>query len=246
MKKKNDKTIERVLQASRRKLLDTGTRNRLVHINRANQRGNFLNIINEKSEEIFGILRISGKRMRFKAMGKDKTGEGHEMILAVPDAELSEKSNRLTDNFIETPLGPDALARRLLRLAGNAKIAEEEQGLNILYLAIGFLHWKESPKSDVQRHSPLILLPVQLVRNERTSTFDILCRDDDITTNLPLQERLRQDFGVIFPEVEEEDGFLPSTYFEQVEEAVSGQSGWDAAWFFLVCKTFNAPRSRPN
>ena len=222
----NDKTIERVLQASRQKLLDTGTRNRLVHVNRANQRGNFLNVINEKSEEIYGLLRIAGKRMRFKAMGRDKTDNGQEMLLAVPDAELTEDSNRLTDNFIETTLGPDGLARRLLRLSSNAKTAEEEQGLNILYLSMGFLRWKESPNSDVQRDSPLILLPVQLVRNERTSTFDILCRDDDITTNLPLQERLRQDFGVLLPEAEEEDGFLPSTYFAQVAEAVSAQPRW--------------------
>ncbi|WP_376871232.1 DUF3320 domain-containing protein [Albirhodobacter sp. R86504] len=220
-----DKTIAKVLEAARRKLLETGTRNRLIHVNRSNQRANFLNIINERSDDIYSILRVQNKRMRFKAMGKDKA-DGEELMLAGPDAEASLSSDRRTDSLLETPLGPDALAKRLLRLATDAKVAEEEQGLNILYLAMGFLSWRESATSDVKREAPLILLPVQLTRNERTSTFDILCRDDDITTNLPLKERLRQDFGIALPEVEETDEWSPADYMKSVEGAVSAQVGW--------------------
>lgn len=223
----NERAISKVLEGARRKLLDTGTRNRLVHVNRANQRSNSLNVINESADEIYSILRAQAKRMRFKAMGRDKVSDEDEMHLAVAESDLSADPNRLTDNYIETPLGPDALARRLLRLAGDAKTAEEEQGLNILYLAIGFLKWRESPSSEIQREAPLILLPVQLVRNERTSTFDIQCRDDDITTNLPLQARLKQDFGIVLPEVEEVEGWAPSQYYSQVADAVSGQTGWN-------------------
>lgn len=222
----NSKAVTKVLDAARRKLLETGTRNRLIHVNRANQRSNSLNIINESADEIYAILRAQSKRMRFKAMGTDKTDEDDDMHLAVAVSDAAADQTRLTDNIIETPLGPDALARRLLRLAGDARTAEEEQGLNILYLAIGFLKWKESAGADIQREAPLILLPVQLVRNERTSTFDILCREDDITTNLPLQSRLRQDFGIMLPEVEETEEWTPSQYYALVKEAISGQPGW--------------------
>jgi hypothetical protein len=221
-----EKTVSKVLEAARRKLLDTGTRNRLVHVNRANSRANCLNVINEQADEVFSILRVNGRKMRFRAMGKDKTTEGQEMLLALPEADLPSTSDRLTDSFIETPLGPEALARRLLRLATDARTAEEEQGLNILYLAIGFLRWRESPSSEVMRESPLVLLPVQLVRNERTSTFDIVAREDDISTNLPLQERLRQDFGIQLPEVEEAEDWAPSDYFAKVQDVVLGKSGW--------------------
>lgn len=227
MSERNSSAITKILETARRKLLDTGTRNRLIHVNRANQRANCLNIINERSDEIFRTLRVEGKRMRFKAMGKDKV-EGSEdvMLLAAPDPELSGGAERYTDSFIETPLGPDALARRLLKLAHDAKTAEEEQGLNILYLAMGFLRWKESPSSEMEREAPLILLPVRLIRNERTSTFDIQSTDDDITTNLSLQERLRQDCAIALPEVEEADEWTPSHYFKLVADAVSGQAGW--------------------
>lgn len=164
--------------------------------------------------------------MRFKAMGRDKQADGEEMQLAAPDESLESGSNRHTDRFLETPLGPEALARRLLRLFHAARTAEEEQGLNILFLAMGFLRWQESPSSEIIREAPLILLPVELVRNERSSSFDILVRDDDISTNLPLRERLRQDFGVILPEIEEYETLSPAQYFTEVEEAVSGQQGW--------------------
>lgn len=221
-----EKTVSRVLEAARRKLLDTGTRNRLVHVNRANSRANCLNVINEQADEVFSILRVNGRKMRFKAMGKDKTAEGQEMLLALPEVELPSTLDRLTDSFLEVPQGPEALARRLVRLATDARTAEEEQGLNILYLAIGFLRWRESPSSEVVRESPLILLPVQLVRNERTSTYDIQAREDDISTNLPLQERLRQDFGLQLPEVEEAEDWAPSDYFAKVQDVIAGKPGW--------------------
>jgi hypothetical protein len=224
----SDSAILRVLEASRRKLLETGTRNRLVHVNRANARSNSINIVNEKSDEVFMILRNAGKRMRFKAMGHDRAKSDEPGAIMLSDFEPDEAvdENRHKDDFLETSLGPEAQVRRLLRMAKDARTAEEEQGLNILFLAIGFLKWKESASSEIVRESPLILLPVDLVRNERTSTYDLKAREDDITTNLPLRERLRQDFGVILPEIDESEDWIPSTYFDLVMEAVSGQQGW--------------------
>ena len=225
----SQKSIGNALEKVRKKLLETSTRNRLIHVNRANKRANCLNVIEERSDDIYRILRIDGKRMRFKAMGKDETEEAREMPLALPDREPSNESERLTDNFMATPLGPEALALRLLRLARDAKMAEEEQGLNILYLALGFLRWRESKSSEIQREAPLILMPVQLVRNKRTSTYDIQSRDDDVTTNLPLRKRLRQDFGIglpDIPDIKEAETWQPSEYFKRVAEAVSAQPGW--------------------
>ena len=58
-------TIESLLEDARKRLVETGTRNRLIHVNRKTTRGNLLNIINERSNDIFQILRLSGKKMRF-------------------------------------------------------------------------------------------------------------------------------------------------------------------------------------
>lgn len=225
----DDSTLERLLAKARQQLLETGTRNRLVHVNRDNKRANALNIINERSDDIFDILKCGGKRMRFLATGKDRTEDSEDGLPLLEDFSLREPfdETRYTDNRLETPLGPDALQKRLLRLARDARTAEEEQGINILFLALGFLTWFEDRNSDIQREAPLILLPVDLVRNERTSTYDIRIREEDIATNLPLQERLKGDFGIELPETDADaEGFCPSSYFDRVDQVIDSRERW--------------------
>ena len=97
--------IARLLDDARRKLVETGARNRLIHVNRANQRANALNIINERTEDVFEILRVSGKRMKFKATGKDSEEEIDDLLLSEAEEE-SFHEGRYRDLVLETPLGP--------------------------------------------------------------------------------------------------------------------------------------------
>ncbi len=215
--------VEALLEDARKQLVETGTRNRLIHVNRKSSRGNLLNVINERSDNIFQILRLDDKKMRFAGKGEEEESDG--LTLAeISDQDVSE--GRYTDSIIETPLSPDALQKCLLKLSRNARTAEEEQGINILFLAVGFLRWYEDTKSDVLRESPLILMPVELVRNIKTSTYDIVCRDDDIVTNLSLQERLKLDFGISLPEIDESAEWVPSDYFAEVEQTIAGKERW--------------------
>ena len=209
----------------RRRLVDTGTRNRLIHVNRTNSRGPVLNVINERSDDVYAKL-SAPKAMRFLARGTDKAGDSGTASLAVPDPTESTDPSRFLDDFLETPLGPDGLQKKLLSIAREARTAEEEQGVNILYLAMGFLSWYEDKTSRVPRVAPLILLPVQLVRNERTSTFDIRIREEDLVANLPLSIRLRDDFGIDLPELEVDEDWKPSQYFDLLEEAITHWPSW--------------------
>ncbi|WP_210297551.1 DUF4011 domain-containing protein [Bradyrhizobium sp. 2S1] len=185
--------VIKLFDDTRRRLVETGTRNRLVHVNRANTRGNVLNIVNERSDDVHALL-SGGKTMRFFALGKDKVEDSREVVL-VDVMQQGSDEDRHTDSWLETRLGPDALQKKLLKIAREAQTAEEESGVNVLYLAMGFLTWYEDKASSLPREAPLVLLPVELVRNARTSTFDLRVRDEDVLTNLPLQQRLRDDFG---------------------------------------------------
>ncbi len=220
--------VASLLDGARRRLVETGTRNRLIHVNRTSKRSNTLNIINERADDVLDILRANSRRMKFAATGSDEEGneDRGELSLASDDDEEFDES-RFTDQFLETPLTSDGLQKRLLRLAHDAKTAEEEQGVNILYLAIGFLCWFEDKSSAIKREAPLILLPIELIRNERRSTFDIRCRDDDVVTNLPLQERLKTDFGISLPEIDDSEEWTPSDYYDRVHEAISGHPTWE-------------------
>lgn len=226
--------VSELIEAARKKLVDTGTRNRLVHVNRTG-RGRFLNIVNERADDVFRILYAERRKMRFhasEAASDDHEENGDdvhfdEVDLAGFDGVDDEiDESRFTDRLLDTNLGTDALQKRLLQLARDARTAEEEQGINILFLALGFLGWFEDEKSDVPREAPLILVPVELVRNERTSTYDIRAREEDIVTNLPLQSRLRDDFGLTLPEIDDEDEWSPSVYFDAVRDALTAKPRW--------------------
>lgn len=216
--------LARLFNDTRKRLVETGTRNRLVHVNRANTRGNVVNVINERSDDVQVIL-STGKVMRFLALGQDNDMDANSVRLAGTNEEGS-REDRYTDSQLETRLGPDALQKKLLKIARETQTAEEESGVNILYLALGFLTWFEDKSSSLPREAPLLLLPVELVRNARTSTYDLRMRDEDIVTNLPLQQRLKDDFGIVFPDIEVGEDWLPSRYFAEVEEVVSQRQRW--------------------
>ncbi|MCJ8325362.1 MAG: DUF3320 domain-containing protein [Rhizobiales bacterium] len=222
--------IERLLLDAREKLVETGTRNRLVHVNRINSRANALNIINERSDDIFSILKSNGRKMKFLATGTDpKKSNDDEPDLTIVEIDSDEPFDkaRYTDNKLETKLGPNGLQKRLLQLFLNANTAKEEQGINILYLVLGFLNWRESKDSSIERESPIILVPVELTRNTKTSSYDIKVLDDDIVTNLPLKRRLAEDFGIELPEISDNlDDWTPSQYFEQISEVIESHPDW--------------------
>ena len=231
-------TLLRELEKARDKLIDTGMRNRLVHVKRQNKRALAINVVNERSDDVFRILWAEAQTMKFKALGKDATtggagDDGSDYVDEITRAlakisDEDEREARFTDDKLETLLGPAAQQKRLLRLARDARTAEEEQGINVLYLALGFLRWFEDTNSDVMREAPLILLPVRLVRNKKSSTYDLERLDDDIETNLSLKKKLETDFGLQLPDIEDADseGWSPGAYFERVEKAISARDRW--------------------
>ena len=147
-----------------------------------------------------------------------------EPVLVSPTYKADE--GRFTDLTLQTRFGQDRLQKKLLGLAREARTLEEEQGINALYLAVGFLRWFEDDKSEIERFAPLILLPVSLRRNERTSSYDLEIRGEDIATNEPLKHRLADDFGIKLPEIPDTEDWSPSSYLDAVAAAVSAKARW--------------------
>ena len=216
--------LSSVLDALRRRLVDTGTRNRLIHVNRRAKRANVLNIVHERSNDIYDLLRMSGRRMRFRPRGEDEYAPEFSDVLFVSDEDMDTSKHR--DANLETELGPQALEKRLLKLHRDSKTTEEEQGANFLFLALGFLRWYEDEKSNVLREAPLVLLPVQLTRLQRGFTFSLIARSDDVTTNLPLKERLNEDAGIVLPEIDDSEEWTPDDYFDKVEAVIRPKKRW--------------------
>ncbi len=134
---------------------------------------------------------------------------------------------RHKDSKLQTRLTPEGLQKRLLNMFFEAQTLEEEQGVNILYLALGFLEWREAKASDVPRFAPLVLLPVELIRDGARDRFKLKMRSEDLLTNFSMQAWLKEQFSVEFPElpdIEELDDI--GIYFNQVRAAIGARTGW--------------------
>lgn len=258
----DDALIRNILQNSRRELLDLTTRNRLLNTSRSRTRSSRLEIVDELSDEVFRYLVKDGRTMSFLprpdaetntetdadvgsvAEARETSAEEQPQLCQPEDDDSghNELAARHTDDKLQTLLSSEQLQKRLLKLSYDARTYEEEQGVNILYLAIGFLKWYEDKNSDRERFAPLLLIPVSLDRPSATSRFKIRFTDGDIATNLSLQARIKSDFGIELPEIPEIEELVPSEYCALVRRAVADQPRWEVLendmvlWFFSFAK----------
>ncbi|MCA9179575.1 MAG: DUF4011 domain-containing protein, partial [Planctomycetales bacterium] len=243
--------LHAVLEKSRKNLLDLSARNRLINTPRSSTRSTRLEIVDALSEQVFKRLVTEGKSMYFLPRGDDSSealAEPNDSDGAGEPGELSDvpvaRSHQAycDDDKLQTRLESESLQKRLLKLLYDARTHEEEQGVNILYLALGFLKWYEDDKSDRERQAPLILIPVTLSRPSAGSKFKLAYNEDELATNLSLQARIKDDFGIQIPDLPDVDELSPQDYFDQVSQAISGQSRWEVLpndmvlWFFSFSK----------
>ncbi len=147
-------------------------------------------------------------------------------MLGEPDDDPDGAAARHTDNKLQTALARAALNLRLRETFRQARLSIEEQGVNILYLALGILRWYESESSGTARRAPLILIPVQLDRSGVRESFKLRWTGDDIEANLSLEAKLKQDFGIRLPEMPAEEDLDVDDYLSRVGKAVARRERW--------------------
>ncbi len=239
-------------EKARKDLLDLSARNRLISTPRGKSKSSRLEIVDELSAEVFRLLVLEKKAMTFlpgeeepESDEQDSEDNGDSIHLHQPDDETvaaNGVAQRHADARLQTALASETLQKRLLATYHDSRTFEEEQGVNILYLAIGFLKWFEAPNSDRAQFAPLLLIPVELERQSAGSRFKVKLRDEEISTNLSLQAKLEAEFGVPLPDVPELDELSPPAYFAAVAKAIETQPRWEVLpndmvlWFFSFAK----------
>lgn len=234
------------IEKARLELLDLSTRNRLLHTPRGG-RAKTVEVVHELAKAMYQTLVIDGKRFTFVA-GKgdtkqdgsppefddddeavllDEAPEDPELI-AQPDFELDENGRVKAhwDAHLTTRLTPTGLQKRLLDLYSDARTLQEEQGVNVLYLAVGYLRWRATSTPQTDRFAPLVLIPVQLERSTAGEKFHLKWTGDDIQANLSLQLFLQREFGLRLPGIEEFETLDIDTYLAAVESMLEGKDAW--------------------
>ncbi|MGH2410554.1 MAG: DUF4011 domain-containing protein, partial [Chloroflexota bacterium] len=140
------------------------------------------------------------------------------------DLEPAGRAAKHTDTRLQTSHPTDKLQSRLLNSHYEAKTFIEEQGVNILYLALGMLSWFEADSSVKENKAPLILVPVLLERGSALERFHVRYIDDDVSDNPSLVEKLRAEFAITLPRYDGESEI--EAHFAAVAAAVAGQARW--------------------
>ncbi len=206
------------------RLIDTSKRNRLINTPIGKNRGKHLDIVNERSDEIFKLLVYQNKKILF-----DHSEDGyHEQDIMenifIPDPEPP--SAKHLDLRLQTRLSRDALHKRLLQLYRDSNSSVEEQGANPLFLALGFVRWYESKSSKLERFAPIVLLPVELVREGVRDQFKLCLRDQDLEPNHSFDAFLKSDFDLKLPPWPNGEDWLPSEYYVDVNHLISNLENW--------------------
>ena len=227
--------IARQLEKSRQSLLDLSTRNRLLSLPQA-ATAKLLHFADELTPEVYRLLVTDGKAMSFVPSKTDEAAqipaEAQPLALPQPEddtsAERDERgvTQRHRDLKLQTRLNSEKLQRRLLDMHSDARTFVEEQGVNILFLALGHLQWFDRNAPDKPRFAPLILLPVALERKSAAERFTLSWLQEDAAENLSLAAKLKADFGLELPEFKVGDDFDPVAYLAQVSSMAAAQPGW--------------------
>ena len=209
------------LEAARKELLDLGLRNPLLNYRPSKSRG--ISIVKEKSSFIFDILVNQNKTMSFLSDPSQGNGKIDFVEQELTEAELLET---YTDSKLQTNESDIGLQSRLLNTYYSARTSMEEQGVNILYIALGMLHWYETEKSEEERLAPLLLVPVELERSSARDKFRVKYSLEEIGANISLQAKVKTDFGLSIPELPEIDDLDVNSYFSAIQKIISKLSRW--------------------
>jgi hypothetical protein len=267
----NPDRLLKQLELARRDLLELTTSNRLLSTPRDKMPGAAIRIADESSADVFRILVHEGTSLRFedgslaeKSSARQSHGDQDSDVdsdsdLATEIDTSHRTKNSAADDALHTALTPEELDRRLQTLLDDSATLMQEQGVNVLYLALGFLKWFEIDAPDTPRCAPLLLVPVVLEKGRSGKRYSLSWNDGEIETNLTLKVRLKSDFGINLPDVPNAEDLSPATYFQDVTDVIADQRGWEvrADDILLWCFSFtrllmyrdldpnNWPTSRP-
>ena len=234
--------LEQALQRLRMRLLDLSPRNRLL--NYRHPKGRSIQFVDAPNLNlVFERLIENNRNLVIKYVpepdpksyqGKRPEVRQHAETLGIQtpvdfDPSCCGPTEHRHTPKLQALFYPAELDRLCRRIASEARTVIEETGTNMLYLMFGFLEFYERDDSERILLAPLLAVPVTLERegidsDSRTYIYSIAYSGEDITENLTLREKLRQDFTLNLPEFEEDD--TPGIYLEKIRHSTKNRRRW--------------------
>lgn len=178
---------------ARNELLDLSLKNPLINFKLRKTTGLEFNNLN--ASETFDYIVGEGKNLYFT---REKTNLPSKLYV-----ELDEKEIR----------------SRLNRTYRSSRLFLEEKGANTLFLALGFLNWKED-YFEIYYRSPLLLVPVELNKAENSDRYFLNYNGDEIRINISLITKMKNEFNINL-EYEDDEIEDVDKYFRFLYEIIS-------------------------
>ena len=135
------------------------------------------------------------------------------------------RPERHADRKIQTLHYPDELDARLRKIRASARTAIEESGANMLYMAFGFLEWRDQATAK-SHQAPLLLFPVELDREQtRGGRYRTRVRwtGEELQPNLSLQRKL-EELDIKLPVLQDDQKI--EDFLAEVGRAIRHKSDW--------------------
>lgn len=230
-------TTQQQIEAWKAHLLDTSAHNRLLHcrVPRPGEQrsgGVLVRLIDPPVGLLFEQLVRQARQLTFApalpvaehqiSLNQHERPNGTGLQLNQEAPALAPANDTLVSD-----LAAEELETALVSLRRRAQIALTAHGINLLFVALGFLKWFDPTMPEQELRSPLLLLPVQLLRATAEAAGTLRFLDDEIMVNPLLLSKLQREHGLLLPALPAApDALEPEHYFAQVAALVDGREGW--------------------
>ncbi len=178
-------------------------------------------IINLNPDEVDEFLN-QRRKATFDFVERKSNPRRFDSQLMSDDSDQNDE--RVIPGKLKTNIEPHTLQSVLQRFLKKDREWEEEQGINVLFLAVGFLHWIDEEGQSVK--SPLLLLPCDLERSSPRDAFILRREDDDVAVNATLRHKL-QEFTIDLPEFDHDNY---TDYLDTVKGLITNRSSWNVSY----------------
>ena len=213
--------LDENVKAWQRRLLQLSRRNNLLYFKPGRQA---IPIVSQSPDSLLTSLGHGRRGLSFDYAEKRKPGSQSRDSMFEGSGFAGDSREEpgvvVTTGDLDTSLDTMELQRRLRGLQRKSREWSEEQGLNVLFLALGFLEWFDD--TGEQASSPIVLVPCTLMRDGLREPFRLVRDDDDAVLNTTLQFVLEQR-GVTIDDI---NGENVSELLEHVSEVVDSKDGW--------------------
>ncbi len=213
-------------------LLDTGKRNNLINFK--DTRASTVEVLLPSSDVLFEkvdgtasfevfdpkIIEDDGpeessapEQLPIETLGESDASGGKNAFLAQYSGKIKRQNQIiLLYNAATNPL------TAVKNIDKKAREFIEETGVNVAYMAFGFVHWKESASSNDVFRAPILLVPIQLEQASAVEPYFIKSAEDDIIVNPTFSYKMDAEHGVKLPEYNDEG---LTAYLEKVKRLVA-------------------------